>query len=351
MIDLRDVKYRVRALKNGVEAEDLLWDAGRAPTVIWDKDGEIKSSFAGTFYPSKNVDLLSDEIKPFIIINGTEYPLGVFRASTVGSDNSQYSPLVHIEAYDRCWRLQSNRIESVLHFGAGTPYIAAIEQLLTECGITLRIVTPSNVAFQTDREDWEIGTDYLTIINQLLNELNYSPIWFDVDGVAHVEPYQEVSARRILHRYGDIGAPNVFNPSLASSSSEIDLFSMPNVFICICSNPELSEPMVAVAENDNPSSSTSIFRRGMRIAQRYQVDNIASQTELQAYANKLRNESMFATQILTFQSYAEGGHGIGDIISINSDQIDGIYEETAWSITMQAGQMMKHTARKEISTV
>ena len=59
---------------------------------------------------------------------------------------------------------------------------------------------------------------------------------------------------------------------------------------------------------------------------------------------------MFTTQTVSFETFAEGGHGVGDTISINDQKIGGVYEETAWSITMQAGRMMKHTAKKEVST-
>lgn len=226
-----------------------------------------------------------------------------------------------------------------------------IEGLLTECGIALRLVTASAATLQTDREDWEVGTDYLTIVNQLLGEINYAPIWFDVDGMARVEPYQAADARRIKHIYGDMGTPEVLNPALSDSKTETDLFSKPNVFICVCSNPEIGTPMTATAVNENASSDTSVFRRGMRIAQKYVVNNIASQDELQAYANKLMQESMFATQTVTFETFAEGGHGIGDIISINNRDIGGVYEETAWSLTLAAGEKMKHTAKRAVSTV
>lgn len=351
LMDTRDVRYRVRVLKNGVAATELLWPEGDDPVVYWDKDGDIKAAMNGSFYKNAAADLLADELQPVLILNGTEYPLGVFRAATVTTDATQYSPTVSVEAYDRCWRLNCRRTESVLHYAAGTPYISVIEGLLTECGISLRIVVSSAATLQTDREDWEVGTDYLTIVNQLLSEINYAPIWFDVDGMARVEPYQSVDAKRIEHVYGDMGAPEVFNPALSNSKTETDIFSKPNVFICVCSNPEIGTPMTATAVNKNASSSTSVFRRGMRIAQRYIVNNIASQAELQAYANKLMNESMFATQTVTFETFAEGGHGIGDIISINNRDIGGVYEETAWSLTLAAGATMKHTAKRAVSTV
>ena len=348
---LRDVSYRVRVLRNGAELTKLLWDSSSPPTVMWDKSGVIRSSMKGTFYPNNTVDLLTDVLQPVITVNGQEYPLGVFRASTVGNQNRNYATLINLEAYDRCWTLKNNKIETVLHLAAGTKYTVAVEQLLTDCGIALRIVDPSESTLQTDREDWEIGTDYLSIVNQLLGEINFEPIWFDAEGVAHLERYRPLSERTIMHRYGNMGRVGVFNPAIDDSETETDLFSTPNVFICICSNPELQEPMVATAENDNPSSVTSIFRRGIRISRCYAVDNVASQEELQAYADRLRNESMFTTQTVSFETFAEGGHGIGDTISISDAKIGGVYEETAWSITMQAGRMMKHTAKKEVSTL
>lgn len=346
--DTRDVSYQVRVLKNGVESGELLWQAANAPAVIWDKDGQIKSSFTGQFYPPDGVELLADELKPYIVVNGVESPLGVFRPATLTRVNTAYGSMLSIEAYDRCWKLQSTRTESVIHFDAGTLYTAAIDQLLTKCGVSLRLITASLAKLATDREDWEVGTDILTIVNQLLSEIAYNELWFDADGVARVEPYQEISSRPIVHKYGEKG---MFRPVSHGSSVETDLFSKSNVFICVCSNPELPEPMVAISENDNPASVTSIFRRGMRIAQRYQVQNIASQAELQAYADKLRLESMFSTEMLSFETLAEGGHGLGDSLSIDDRRLGGIYEETAWSITMKAGELMRHTAKRELSSV
>lgn len=78
------------------------------------------------------------------------------------------------------------------------------------------------------------------------------------------------------------------------------------------------------------------------------MKNIASQAELQALVNKLRNESMFATKTITFSGLAEGCHGVGDVISIDDADIGGIYEETAWSLTLAAGELMEHTARRAV---
>ena len=106
--------------------------------------------------------------------------------------------------------------------------------------------------------------------------------------------------------------------------------------------------MVATAVNDNPASKKSTFKRGMRITSVERVDNIASQADLQAYANKRRNESLLATRTITFYTLAEPGHGVGDILALTHDEIGGIYLETGWSVTMQPGSLMTHSAKRTV---
>lgn len=210
------------------------------------------------------------------------------------------------------------------------------------------IAAPNDAVLATDREDWPIGTSYLTIINTLLSEINYESLWFDADGVCRLEPYQEPSAAIIDWRYG---VTDLFLPEKHPGpdwSDETDIFDAPNVFIVTCNNPDMDAAMVATAVNDNPASKKSTFKRGMRITSVERVDNIASQDELQAYADKRRNESLLATRAITFYTLNEPGHGVGDILALTHDEIGGIYLETGWSVTMQAGSLMTHSAKRTV---
>lgn len=230
----------------------------------------------------------------------------------------------------------------------GASYLTEIRKLLTACGISLMIATPNAAVLATDREDWPIGTSYLTIINTLLSEINYESLWFDADGVCRLEPYQEPSAAIIDWRYG---VTDLFLPEKHPGpdwSDETDIFDAPNVFIVTCNNPDMDAAMVATAVNDNPASKKSTFKRGMRITSVERVDNIASQDELQAYADKRRNESLLATRAITFYTLNEPGHGVGDILALTHDEIGGIYLETGWSVTMQAGSLMTHSAKRTV---
>ena len=174
MLLTRDVRYRVDVLRNGAPITQLQWADGDAPQIIASRDATIHTSLKGTFRPNQDVDYLSDELQPVAIIDGLETPLGVYQTATPSTKGSAGQRRVEIEAYDRCWRVYSNRTETILHLTAGSSYITEIRKLLTVCGIALVIATPSDATLQTDREDWDIGTSYLTIVNDLLAEINYN---------------------------------------------------------------------------------------------------------------------------------------------------------------------------------
>ena len=86
----------------------------------------------------------------------------------------------------------------------------------------------------------------------------------------------------------------------------------------------------------------------MRIPQVTKVEQIADQAALQVYADRLRDESLLSTRLVSFYTPAEPGHGVGDIIGIARDELTGVYEETGWSITMAVGELMAHTARRTV---
>lgn len=341
----RNVAYRMDVLRKGAPIATLQWAADAAPTVYFDQSGEIKASCSGEFYKNPEVELLADELQPVLIVDGIEYPLGVFRAATLTTNISGYGVTISVEAYDRCWLLKSNKTQARVHYAKDTPYIAVVQQILAACGIVRAEITATDAILATNREDWEIGTDYLTICNELLDEINYKQLWFDVNGVAHVEPYTQANAANIKHRYG--GA-NILRPVSAEATEETDIFSTPNVFVCVCSNPDIDGALVATAVNESPTSPTSTLKRNMRIVQVSKINNVASLDELQRIANRQMSESQYAVKTISFETFSEGGHGVGDTIAIDHPQFGGIYEETAWSITMGAGSLMRHTARRTV---
>lgn len=341
---IREYAYRVDVIRNGATLTELL--AVRAPSIDADATADIKMSMSGTFLHNDLVDYLNDELKPYQIIDGTAYPVGVFPIGTYADAyDANGVHTVQIEAYDRGLLLQQTRTEQILHLSAGTNYMQAVESLLVEAGISLYLATPTSETLATDREDWDIGTDYLTIINTLLGEINYGDIWFNADGFAVLQPAKTPSAASIDHYYDGGTNLSVLSPE---ASSETDIFDKPNVFVVVCDNPDLDAPLVSTAVNDNPLSALSTFKRGRRIAQKYDVDNIASQAQLDDYAQRLCNDSMLSSEIVTISTANMPGHGVYDTVAISHPKIQGIFQEVAWSMTLDVGQTMTHTLRRSI---
>lgn len=337
----RDATYSLWAVRGGVRLKKLR--CTKAPSITAKRSANIKSSMGVTFVYDPDVDLLSDSLQPCLIVDGVESPIGVFRAGSVTENYGDGLTTVTVAAYDSCYVVQQNATTEILHLNQGDGYMQTIKQLLTSCGMTLYIEGPSGYTLQTDREDWDVGTSYLTIVNTLLSEMNYQSLWFNASGAAMLLPKTEASPGSYDH---------VYTPSVArivdTYSLTTDLFDKPNVFTVVCSNPDLEECLYSTMANENLSSPLSIGRRGMRVVKLYKVDNIASQEALDDYARSLRYESMLGSEEVTITTELEAGHGIGDTVALDHRGHQGIYVEEGWSMTLGAGQKMEHTLRRVI---
>ena len=341
---VRSVKYRVDVLRGNVPFSQMHFSD--PPSIYMNADAEIKLTMRGEFLQNDQFDTVRDELRPMMILDSVEYPLGVYRVGTAQTiENAAGVKRVSFEAYDRSVVLTWAKTESRDYWPAGTAYDTIIQHYLTDAGITQAVVVPSSAVLQSDREDWDIGTSYLTIINTLLSEINYNSLWFDLAGAARVEPYIAPNASNIAHRIGAAEGVTVLRPEY---TSQIDIFAQPNVFIAILENPEYPEPMIAKAVNDTPASKLSTISRGVRIPRVYQVDNIASAEDLQSYVERLRNESMQLSEIVSIQTANLPGHNVGDVVALTHPDLTGLFREISWSMTLQAGALMSHTLQRVV---
>lgn len=342
----RTISFRYVIVRDGADYMEIYPMEGSAPTIRMDDGGEIKTSLSGSFAdPGDAVSWLSDRIRPEMTLDGVTYPLGIFLAASVRTQADDTQKYVSIEAYDQCWILRDTKAESLPYFASGTKYLAAVQSLLTDAGISLVNATPSDAVLADAREDWDIGTSYLEIINQLLSEINYKPIWFDHDGMAILEPASTPSAENIEHTLDDTNVKSMLLPRI---SAEIDAYQAPNVFVVVCSNADKAAGMVAKAENTNPQSPLSIARRGRRIVTVEQVDNIADQAELQTYANRLRNESMISGETIEVTTGLLPGFGVADVVALRYGDLFTICIEHSWSMQLQVGGSMRHSLEKVV---
>lgn len=358
---IRREEIRFKILRDGAEYGEIFPD-NSAPTLRCDSNGDIKMSLQGTFLATAldntgreiEVDWMRDEIQPTLIINGVSNPLSVLIPTTVTPTENATTKTLKIEAYDHCWAVKNYCSLSMVHINAGASYVDTVEALLIDAGVGTILKTDSAAVLAEAREDWDIGTPYLTIINDLLSEINYKSVWFNADGIAILEPESVPTGANVKHVFTN-KKPNAKNPAEADMISvtpqitrTTDIYSAPNVFICVCSNADKSAGMKAVSENTNPQSPLSIIRRGRRIVQVVQIDNIADQTELQTYADRLRNESTFRGEVIQAETMLLPGFGVKDVTGFQYDDLFSLCFETSWQMQLKPGGMMTHTLQRVV---
>ena len=315
------------------------------PSIKCNQGAKIKTSLSGKFKNVDGIDWLSDEIRPELIIDGTAYSLGMYLPATVKTEQTETETIVSVDAYDRCWNVRDNYTETLVYFAAGTNYLAPVKELLTLAGISFVIETPTAATLAEDREDWDVGTSYLTIINQLLTEINYHELWFDADGAAVLEPVSTPTAENIEHMLDSSNIKSLLLPRITQTT---DLYSAPNSFIVICSNADKSGGMVAKSENINPQSPLSINRRGRKITSVVKVNNIASQSELQEYADKLRNMSLITGETIEVTTALFPGYGVNDVTGISYGDLFAVCLERKWEMRLDVGGEMRHTLERVV---
>lgn len=340
----RTVEARIDIIRNGAKAGELkIIDP---PRVRMQSTASIKTSLSATVKHDDFFDPLSDELRPVLIIDGVESPAGYFLPATVTSTAANGEVTDAIEAYDLSWRVETTLWLPGQKISAGTNYIAAVESLLVSCGISLVVKTVTTSTLPHD-VTYDAGTSLLTVINDLLGEINYGELWFDNAGYARLEPFAPATADNIDMV---LNAADVRSLLLPELTEEMDIFSAPNVFTCICSTPDRSSALVATAENTNPASPLSIPRRGRRIQSFVQVNEIASQTALNAYAERLCWESMAFGETVMVSTGILPGWGVQDVVALQYGDYSGLYLSNEWDMEITAGGMMSHTLKRVVIT-
>lgn len=338
---MNKIDFSLNILRDGTYFKKAAYPENSPPQIDFKAKSKIKASMKAVIFPDEEINLLTDELQPMIFTDTGWKSLGIYIPATVQSKGDGFSEQIILTAYDRGYLLREKRLEKSLFLAAGTNYIAEIETLLNDVGIVFPIKTASTAVLPTSRE-WEVGENYLDIINELLTEIGYREISFDADGHAHLEPYQAPDNSRVNQTYSDSDLKK--EPVTENWTSGYDYWDAPNVFICTCSSPDLDVTLTATAVNDNALSAKSTVRRNMRICAVESVNDVADQTALELYAYRRMVESQLSERTVTFYTLPEAGHGLGFIVALDHKNLAGVYEETSWSLKLEAGGLMKHTA-------
>lgn len=339
---VRSLKCRVEILDGEVKIGEL-----QAKDVVVNFEGtaeDVKMSMTCTARNSSAIDWYKHRLKVVLIDEGAEHNLGTYLPQYVGDQTDGGETLKSVEAYDLSILAKNDKILERQNFKAGTLYQTAIQGLLFSCGIDKMIFDPTNAVFQSDRDDWDVGTSKIKIVNQLLSEMSFNGLYIDLNGTARMTRYETPSATNIDHFYQS-GEASIIEPGTDVQSN---FFEIPNIWIAVVSNPDLPEPLVAKFFNDNALSKTSTAYTGQRKVEVLAFDNIATQQDLQNAVNKAAFEAMQGVEEISFRTAIEANHGLFDICAIDIPEYNGLVSETGWEIDL-ATTTMTHKAKRLVN--
>ena len=350
----RKASYQVDAMAGNIKYGELQCTP---PTVSM--DSELNSSGTGVKYSAtidttgyiwrhgKETDEIMDwakfQYKIWFIENGEKKSLGIFYPQSIQASTGG-STLYEITGYDKSILAKNDCITSRHFIAKGANYINEISSLLVSGGITHIISDESDAVVASDRDDWEVGTPKLTIINQLLSEISFENVEINRDGSAVLKSYKEASAENIQHVYRQ-GQASIVKPSTTISSN---IFDIPNIWTATVENPDLNETYTYTWINDNPLSRTSTIYTNQNKVKVLNFDNIASQADLETAVKKQAFSDMQGYDTVQFQTAIVADHGVNDIVALELPQFNGILTETAWEINFSDG-VMTHTGKKAVN--
>ena len=312
---------------------------------------DIKRTAQFAIRDTGEIDFLSDRIKPYVRLgmppygdtDWVEWPQGVFLLSTPTRKATDAGALIRdVEAYDQCQVYVDDKVSDRYTVDVGAVYTDAILTLLGSIDLA---VTPS-VSVLPAAKEWDPGTPKLTIINSLLNALNYQSLSFDEDGRAVICPYTSPADRVPEYTYAD-DEDSLIVPGVEQT---YDLFSVPNKWILVVSDPDQTA-IVGEHTNSDPSSPTSTVRRGRTIVDFRTGQDAADQATLTAQAERLAFEASQVFENISFDTGMMPIHSGNDVYTLEYDplQINAKYSEHSWEMPLRAGSRMRHVARRVVT--
>lgn len=291
------------------------------------------------------LDLVDYRISPCFKIESPtgwlSYQLGIYiMSSPIRTDD--YCIELDIDCYDKSIILKEDKLADRLYIPAGSNYVREVQKVIASAGIKKISIEGSSLTLKNDLE-FEIGTDKLSVVNDLLYAINYNPIHFDRTGTAVSERYIEPSVRKTEEEY----LTDRYSIIKSGAQQTRDLYNIPNVIIRYTNTPD-ADDLRSEYINDSADSILSTVRRGRRVVDIESVDDIADQNTLDAYTKRVAIEKSQINDTVTLPTALMPHHSYKNCIFVRHDNlgIGAKFIENSWSMDLEVGGTMQHQIKR-----
>ena len=337
--------FRIDVLRDRVKIGEVLTDKAR---VDYDSSSAVMRSMSVEMYGTTvaesgfTFNKFKDRLRPVLISDGVESSLGVFMIVSAPRRVSETENTMSIEAYDESMIVKQAAFENRTHYAAGTQYLTIIQNILVGLGFSDILMDSSSAALAADIE-YAPGDNYLEAINDMLDAMNYRHLYQDSNGIIQIRKIADPDSPQFVYR------DKVNFSIIENIREESDIYDLPNVVIGVYSSPDSNTPTVYKKVNSDPNSAISTVNRGYKVVKMVNLYNSASQTDLKNYVDRIAFDAMQATESVTFETIAEGGHEMDSVIQIDVDGLAGLYVEKGWTIDASSGSyVMTHRAERKV---
>ena len=317
--------------------------------VSYDSTSEVMRTFSGRVKKSDllNLDTIDYRVTPWMCLmmpNGKEakWALGKFIIYPAMESENDIN-MIEVSGFDLGKVALDDKNVTRLFVDSSDLYTTALAVVLNT--IYTRTDITESESTKSFPQEWEIGTPKIQIANDLLKGINYNPLYFDEYGVAMCKPHEPIATRSIDFSYF-ANEQSVIVDGLKFASDKYDI---PNKWVRYTENPELPY-LISTYTNDDEDSPFSTVNRGRTIVDAGVVEDIASQSVLDAYVARIAAEAMMTTERLEFTSLNMPGHGFQECLFVDVPvyDISGKYIEVAWEMELVSGGRMSHVCERVI---
>lgn len=336
--------WRFDVLDQGLRTIGELQPEYGAAAVDNNINRDIKRQLGGLRIDSDQLadfDVLRHRVAPVLVIDGVEYPQGVFlvadhtyaaRSSSAASGLTADGELSLVDQ----GLMLSHQLDRNVSYGPGTDVAQAIAQLAAEAGVrAIRVDETAVGQVLAGPANWAVGKDTrLKAMNELAAMGGFHSPYFDNLGVMVLRRAADLSTGPVDIDFDH--PPRIFAGTVVTTN---DVLTAPNRYVALATN---ATEMPVWGSWDVPDEAPHSYRnRGFYITKVYEQQGLSA-ANAHLVARTLGQQDASTFEWVDFQSVADPAHDTFQVV-----QYRGVrWREQSWALELRAGGAHRHQLRR-----